>query len=362
MKDGLMNRVRVKVLRNAIISCIFIALGGVPFSQSKVVTLPAIPDTISWGYYDAARAPVLRIKSGDIVKIETLSTPPSLLREAGLKEEDIPLALIEVDQKVTDRGPGAHLLTGPIWVEEAEPGDTLQIEILSIRLNAPFAFNAFVPGQGLLPGEYPYQKLRVIPLDLERKVALFTDEIEIPLRPFWGSIGVAPPSFSGRISSGPPWIHGGNMDNKELTEGSTLYLAVHVPGALLSLGDGHAAQGNGEVDLTALETALSGHIRVTVRKDLRMVKWPRAETATHYLTMGFHENLEEATKIAVREMIDFLVKDKGLDRDTAYMLCSIAVDLEITQVVDGRQGAHCMLPKAIFIPASPSSVERRLAR
>ena len=152
------------------------------------------------------------------------------------------------------------------------------------------------------------------------------------------------------------------MDNKELTEGSTLYLAVHVPGALLSLGDGHAAQGNGEVDLTALETALSGHIRVTVRKDLRMVKWPRAETATHYLTMGFHENLEEATKIAVREMIDFLVKDKGLDRDTAYMLCSIAVDLEITQVVDGRQGAHCMLPKAIFIPASPSSVERRLAR
>ena len=152
------------------------------------------------------------------------------------------------------------------------------------------------------------------------------------------------------------------MDNKELTEGSTLYLPVHVPGALLSLGDGHAAQGNGEVDLTALETALSGHIRVTVRKDLRMVKWPRAETATHYLTMGFHEDLEEATRIAVREMIDFLVRDKGLDRDTAYMLCSISVDLEITQVVDGRQGAHCMLPKAIFVPTSPSSVERRLAR
>ena len=152
------------------------------------------------------------------------------------------------------------------------------------------------------------------------------------------------------------------MDNKELTEGSTLYLPVHVPGALLSLGDGHAAQGNGEVDLTALETSLTGRIRVTVRKDLRRVTWPRAETATHYLTMGFHEDLEEATRIAVREMIRFLVRDKGLDRDTAYMLCSISVDLEITQVVDGRQGAHCMLPKEIFVPGNSSALEKTVAK
>ena len=357
-----MNRMRVKVLQNMIMVCVCISLGGISFGQSEIITLPATPDTISWGYYDSERVPVLRVKSGDIVQIETLSTPPSLLREAGLKEEEIPTALLEVDQKITDRGPGAHLLTGPIWVKEAEPGDTLQIEILSIQINAPFALNAFVPGQGLLPGDYPYQRLRIIPFDMGRKVALFTDKIEIPLRPFWGSIGVAPPSFAGRISSGPPWIHGGNMDNKELTEGSTLYLPVHVPGALLSLGDGHAAQGNGEVDLTALETALIGRIRVTVRKDLRMVTWPRAETATHYLTMGFHENLEEAARIAVREMIRFLVRDKGLDRDTAYMLCSIAVDLEITQVVDGRQGAHCMLPKSIFVSSNSPAVEKILAK
>lgn len=357
-----MNRMIVKVLQNVIIACVCISLGRVSFGQSEIITLPATPDTISWGYYDSASAPVLRIKSGDIVQIETLSTPPALLREAGLKEEDIPTALIEIDQKVTDRGPGAHLLTGPIWVKEAEPGDTLQIEILSVQVSAPFALNAFVPGQGLLPEDYPYQSLRIIPFDMGRKVALFTDNIEIPLRPFWGSIGVAPPSFAGRISSGPPWIHGGNMDNKELTEGSTLYLPVHVSGALLSLGDGHAAQGNGEVDLTALETALTGRIRVTVRKDLRRVTWPRAETATHYLTMGFHENLEEATRIAVREMIRFLVRDKGLDRDTAYMLCSIAVDLEITQVVDGRQGAHCMLPKEIFVSRNSSAVEKTVAK
>src|SRR5262249_53092171 len=166
---------------------------------------------------------------------------------------------------------------------------------------------------------------RIIPLDRERMIGRFSDSIEIPLRPFFGSMGVAPPAANGRISSAPPWVHAGNLDNKDLVAGSTLYIPVHAPGALFQVGDGHAGQGDGEVDITALETSLTGTFQFVVRKDMR-VRWPRAETPTHFIAMGVHEDLTEATKMAVRETIDFLVVEKRLSRDDAYMLASVAVD------------------------------------
>ena len=178
-------------------------------------------------------------------------------------------------------------------------------------------------------------------------VARFAPGVEIPLHPFFGSIGEAPPEAYGRINSAPPWIHAGNMDNKELVAGSTLYLPVHVKGALFEIGDGHAGQGNGEVDITALETSLVGTIQFVVRKGVKTT-YPRAETPTHYITMGFDDDLSEAARIAVRQMIDFLVAEKHLSRDDAYMLTSVAGDVDITELVDGNKGVHVMMPKAIF--------------
>jgi acetamidase/formamidase len=189
--------------------------------------------------------------------------------------------------------------------------------------------------------------MKIIPLDERRMVGQFGSGIEIPLRPFFGSMGVAPPEASGRISSAPPGIHAGNLDNKELVAGTTLFIPVHVPGALFQVGDGHAAQGNGEVCITALETSLVGKLQFILRKDIKL-RWPRAETPAAFMTMGINEDLNEATKIAVREMIDFLVSEKKLSRDEAYMLASVAADLSITQLVDGTKGVHAMIPKAIF--------------
>ena len=177
--------------------------------------------------------------------------------------------------------------------------------------------------------------------------AEFSPSITLKLAPFWGSIGVAPPSVIHRLSSGPPGAHGGNLDNKELVAGSILYLPVHVPGALISMGDGHALQGDGEVTITALETSLRGTVQIFVRKG-KPIRWPRAETLTHFISMGLHTDLDEAARMATREMIDFLVSEKGLSREEAYILCSLAVDLRVTQVVDDTKGVHGMLPKAIF--------------
>jgi acetamidase/formamidase len=248
---------------------------------------------------------------------------------------------------VTNKGPGGHILTGPIYVEGAEPGDVLEVRIKAIKLAIPYAYNAFGPKSGYLPEDFPYAKMKIIPLDEKRMVAHFSDGVEIPLKPFFGSLGVAPPESAGRLNSAPPGIHAGNLDNKELVAGTTLYIPVHTPGALFLAGDGHAGQGNGEVDITALETSLIGTFQLIVRKDMRL-RWPRAETPTHFITMGLNEDLTEATKGAIREMIDFLVTQKGLSRDDAYMLTSVAADVDITQLVDGNKGVHAMIPKAIF--------------
>ena len=311
--------------------------------------LPATPKTVTWGRYDASTPPVLRIRSGDVVDVHTLITStPARLEGAGLPPDQVEASLRDIVREVTDKGPGGHILTGPIFVEGAEPGDVLEVRILSIDLAIPYAYNGFRPGRGFLPDDFPYARMKIVPLDRKRMVALFAPGIEIPLRPFFGSMGVAPPEAVGRIDSAPPWIHAGNLDNKELVAGTTLYIPIHVKGALFQIGDGHAAQGNGEVDITALETSLTGSVQLIVRKDMHL-RWPRAETATHFITMGLHEDLNDATKLAVREMIDFLVTEKHLTRDDAYMLASVAADLSITELVDGNKGVHAMIPKAIFL-------------
>ena len=190
--------------------------------------------------------------------------------------------------------------------------------------------------------------MQIITLDRERKVGRFGDGIEIPLRPFFGSMGVAPPKEAGRWNSAPPWIHAGNLDNKELIAGTTLFIPVHVKGALFEIGDGHAAQGNGEVDITAIETSLKGLLQFVVHKG-KTLHWPRGETPTHIIAMGCDRDLTAATRIAVKEMIRYLMEEKKLTQVEAYMLCSMAVDVNITQLVDGNVGVHAMLPKSIFV-------------
>ena len=317
--------------------------------QTAPPTLSATPSTVVWGYYSSKAKPVLTVHSGDTVRVQTLSTCGSTERllSEGVAALDIPSYNAEIYREVKDKGPGGHILTGPIDIAEAESGDVLEVQILKIDLDVPWACNGFAAGRGFLPNDYPYGRSKIIPLDRQKMLAEFAPGIEIPLHPFFGSMGVAPPESAGRVDSAPPWMHAGNMDNKELVAGATLYIPVHTKGALFEVGDGHAGQGNGEVDITALETFLTGTFRFVVHKDQHLL-WPRAETPTAYISMGFSPDLKEATTLAVRDMINFLVEQKHLSRDEAYMLTSVAVDVDITQLVDGNVGVHAMCPKAIF--------------
>jgi acetamidase/formamidase len=233
-----------------------------------------------------------------------------------------------------------------VFVQGAEPGDALEVKILSIDLAIPYGYNGCSGFVRENCSQGP-SRTRIIQLDAKTMTAEFVPGIVIPLRPFFGSMGVAPPPEAGRISSNPPGIHAGNLDNKALVAGTTLLIPVHAPGALFEVGDGHAAQGDGEVDQTAIETSLRGRLQLTVRKGMKLA-WPRAETPTEYISMGTDEDLTKATKVAIQEMIDFLVAEKKLDKMAAYQLTSIAGDVHITQLVDGKVGVHVKLPKGIF--------------
>jgi acetamidase/formamidase len=310
--------------------------------------LPLRPENVHWGYYDASVKPVLRIASGDTVRVETMvARGIQRLVAAGVPETEIPESLKAVERAVTDRGPGAHPLTGPIFIAGAEPGDVLEIRILGFEYLHPYGVGGFIPGSGTLPDDFPYTRFHLVRFNVRDGTAAFAPGVTLRLAPFFGSIGVALHPLLGRVSSGPPGAHAGNLDNKELIAGSTLYVPVHVPGALLSMGDGHALQGDGEVTLTALETSLRGTVRITVRKGMSL-KWPRAETPTHYIAMGLHTDLDEAARLAAREMVEFLVAEKHLSRDDAYILCSLAADLHVTQLVDGTKGVHAMIAKSVF--------------
>ena len=309
--------------------------------------LKASPQTVHRGFFDASLKPVLTINSGDVVKLETATGNPRYFERLGVPKDKIPQELYAVYEGVEGAGRGDHTLNGPIYVTGAQAGDMLEIRIRSIDLRLPIAGQGFVPGRGLLSDEFPVAKDRVLWLDLKNKTTEYAPGVVVPLKPFWGVIGVAPPAAMGRVSSGPPDIFGGNMDNRDLIGGTTLYLPVFEPGGLLSVGDGHAAQGYGEICLSAIETSLKGEIQVVLHKNTRLQQ-PRAETPTHYMTMGLHQDLDEAAKIAAREMLDWIVELKGLRRDDAYMLASSVMDLVVTQVVDGTKGIHAFMPKAIF--------------
>jgi acetamidase/formamidase len=322
-------------------------------------TLLATPTTVAWGYYSAHAKPVLTVHSGDTVVMQTASTcgPPARLESEGVKPSDIPSWLGTLYDKVpmADRGPGGHILTGPVAIAEAEPGDVLEVRVLKISLDTDFACNGFGAGRGFLPDDFPYGRTKIIPLNRSAMTADFAPGITIPLHPFFGSMGIAPPESAGKWNSAPPWMHGGNMDNKELTVGSTIFYPVNAPGALFEAGDGHAGQGNGEVDITALETFLTGTFQFTVLKGeaaREHLLWPRAETPTEYIAMGFSEDLKTATEMAIRNMITFLSEQNPdyphLSRDDAYALISTACDVDITQLVDTKSGVHVMCPKALF--------------
>jgi len=315
-------------------------------ASNPYILIPS-PPTVAWGHYWSETPPALRVQSGDYIRVHTLLTStPERLEAAGLPPEQVEKELRDV-QAVKDRGPGGHVLTGPIYVEEAEPGDVLEVRFDSIELAIPYGYNA-IGQNGFLSDQIFDRKMRLITLDKKRMIAHFTDSIDIPLHPFFGSVGVAPPKEAGRWNSAPPWVHAGNLDNKELVAGSSLFIPVHIKGALLEIGDGHAAQGNGEVDITAIETSLIGKLQLIVHKG-KSLHWPRAETATHVITMGCDRDLNAATHIAVWEMIHYLMDEKNMSQADAYMLCSVAADVNITQLVDGNVGVHAMLPKSIFV-------------
>jgi acetamidase/formamidase len=303
------------------------------------------PETVAWGYYWSEATPVLRVKSGDIVEMSTfLTSSPTRLERAGVPPEKVEPALRAVYDQVTDKGPGGHILTGPVYVEGAEPGDVLEVRILDVGLPIEYGYNGC---SGFIREECDGVGTRIVWMDRDAMTAEFLPGMIVPLAPFFGSMGVAPPPEEGRWSSVPPWIHAGNLDNPELVAGTTLFIPVHVPGALFEAGDGHAAQGDGEVDQTGIETSLRGRFQLIVRKDMSLT-WPRGETPTHYIAMGTDEDLAEATRIAIREAIALLGDVYGIERGPAYQALSVAADLRITQLVDKKVGVHVMIPKAVF--------------
>ncbi|MCP4381578.1 MAG: acetamidase/formamidase family protein [Hyphomicrobiales bacterium] len=312
--------------------------------MSRRHELSAIPENIHWGFHDASLKPVLHVASGDTVHLTSW---------AAADKEDLPADLslvqaghLEAVERCEKRG-ASHMLTGPIHVAGAEPGDVLQIDILKVNLIDRWGYVGILPLRGTLPDEFDHHSIIHPEIDIDRSTARLPWGTEIDLSPFFGVIAVAPPPHWGRLSSIQPRMFGGNMDNKELQAGTTLYLPVFTEGALFSAGDGHGVQGDGEVCITALETGLTGAFRLTVRKDLDYVG-PFAESETHLISIGLNEDLDEAARIAVREMINHICRRTDLTRERAYMLCSLQGDLRVTQTVDGVKGCHMMLSKTVL--------------
>ena len=302
--------------------------------------LHSSPETCHWGYFDSRLKPVLEIASGDTVAIHCVSGGPDILPGAPYR------VLPEHRAIVTALKPhiGRHILTGPVHVAGGQRGDTLRVDVLDIRFRVDWGWNVQRPLMGTLPEDFEFYRLTHIPIDAARGVCRLPWGRELALKPFFGIMGVAPPPEWGQCSSVEPRAFGGNVDNRHFGVGTTVYLPVFAPGALFSAGDGHGVQGDGEVNLTALETCLSGTFRLTVVKDMKLAM-PRAETATHWITHGFDPDLDQAAKQALRDMIRLIVGKTGLKPEDAYMLCSLAADLAVTQTVDGNKGIHCMIEK-----------------
>jgi len=313
-------------------------------------TLSSTPETVLWGYLAANLPAALTIKSGQVVRIDTLShqglttsqDPVKYFGAHGIVPDQVlPDAMVIYSQVIRPKGAGVHFLTGPIYIEEAEPGDMLEVRVLDIKFRVSYGVNNTGPGRGVLPDLIKGPTPKVIHLDLDRNVALFSGDIEIPLDPFMGIMAVAPPRTIGLVSSTPPGAWGGNMDLKKLVKGSTLYLPV------FNKGDGHGIQGDGEVDGGALEISLTPTLQFILHKG-KELKSPMAETSTEYITIGMSVDLNEATKIAVQEAVNFLEREKHLSSADAYALASLSVDLVIGEDVDIVNLVYAKIPKGIF--------------
>jgi acetamidase/formamidase len=326
--------------------------------QASDATLRSTPETLVWGYIRADRMPVLRIKSGQTVRVDTVThqglntrqDPVSYFSTAGIAPEAVldDAKRVFLDMK-REEGAGPHILTGPIYIEGAEPGDMLEVRVLDVAFRVPYGVNSTGPGWGAAPDLLDKPAAKIIKLDLERGVALFSSTVEVPLAPFMGIVAVAPPPDVVKVSTKPPGAFGGNIDFRHLTAGSTLYLPVFNPGALFYTGDGHAVQGDGEVDGTAIEISLTPTFQLIVHKGAgRDMKWPRAEDATHYYVMGMDEDLGKALRNAIHETAAFLQNKSSLTPAEAYALCSLTVDFRIGEAVNNVQMVYGAIPRNIF--------------
>jgi acetamidase/formamidase len=310
--------------------------------------LDASPETVHWGYFDAKLPPQLTVNSGDTVTISTVSGTLGYLPKVG-SGLTVPPALQAIHDRVQAKLGGPHILTGPVAVRCAKAGQVLEVRIKSIELNQDWGYNTIRPLAGALPDDFKTMRQIHIPLDKQRMIGKMSWGLELDLKPFFGIMAVAPPAAWGMINSPPPRSNGGNMDNKELVAGTTLYLPIHTDGALFSCGDGHGVQGDGEVCITAIETGLIGTFELIVRDDMGPLEWPLGETPTHMMTMAFDPDLDDCVVIALRDMIKLICARTGISREDAYTLCSLAADLRVTQVVNGAKGIHCMIEKKLLV-------------
>ena len=319
-------------------------------------TLRSTPETVLWGYIAANLPAALTVKTGQIVEIEALSHQGLTTGkdpEKFFAAYDIPASEVLADANTIfaevkrPKGASVHILTGPIYVEGAEPGDTLEVRVRDIQFRVPYGVNNTGPGKGVLPKLLKEPSARLIRVDLERRVALFSGDIEIPLNPFMGIMAVSPPTSLGLVSSTPPGAWGGNIDLKFCGVGSSLFLPVFDKGGQFFTGDGHAVQGDGEVDGGAIEISLKPTLQFIVHKD-KHLKLPRVETATDYLTTGLDVDLNVANRIDLQEAVEFLPAEKGMTAADAYALASLAVDLGIGEAVDVVNLVYAKIPKNIF--------------
>ena len=347
------------LLAIAILSCAGVAAAQPPPDANRPdATLRSTPETVVWGFIPAGVPPALRIKSGQTVRIDTVShsgvntgvDPVTYFGRAGIPADQVLKDAIDIFEKVPrPKGGSAHILTGPLYIDEAQPGDMLEVRILALDYRVPYGVNNTNKGTGVLPDLLSGPAAKVIRIDTGRKVALFSNDIEIPLQPFMGIMAVAPPRDTWLISSRPPGRFGGNMDFNKLTVGATLYLPVFHQGAQFFTGDSHAVQGDGEIDGTALEASLTGTFQFIVHKGAgRSMRWPRAEDASYYYAMGMDLDLNIAMRHATRETVDFLREEFGLSAADAYSLASIGVDFRVAEAVDSVQMVYGMIPKRLF--------------
>lgn len=337
-------------------------------STGQTYAVKSTPDHVIWGeLFKPDSKPILTVQSGDQVVLETISHEGILadqgdtvefLTGQGIKEEDILPDQLLVKANVEKTGPGPHVITGPIYIEGAEPGDVLEIKTIDIAYRVPYGVISNRHGKGSLPGEFPVNEAdiytKVIPVDMEKDIGIFRPsngqpDLGIPLKPFMGIMGVVPADVADAVNSIPPGVYGGNVDIKRLGIGSSLYLPVQVPGALFYSGDPHCAQGNGEVALTAIECSLTPTFELVLHKEMALEQ-PMGETEDAWIAVGLDEDLDEAMKESVRESLRIVNSEYDLTEQDALLLGSAAIDFEVSQVVDIVKGIHGVIPKQLFVP------------